>query len=68
MTGRSHRLKQMTHFKVSSSRSGFLLVSAAFLACSFFRAPAAHTTAVDAAHVTTRYQTTATSYSKSFYQ
>lgn len=43
VTGRSHRLKQMTHFSVSSRISDFLsplLVSAAFLAASFL-APAA---------------------------
>jgi hypothetical protein len=46
VTGLSHRLKQMTHFRVSSSRSFFLPPSpAAFLAASFFlppSAPAAH--------------------------
>lgn len=41
VTGRSQRLKQMTHLSVSSSRSGFLLASAAFLAACFLLPSAA---------------------------
>lgn len=47
VTGLSHRLKQITHFNVSSSRSVFLLLSAAFFAGSFLLPAAAAEQAIE---------------------